>query len=839
MSTSLLSALGFEIAKHLTTSYVIDKSFGQAKKLIARNKVEISLRNALEAAEKRFINESYEGKDIDLCHAVLKLPVATLPSINNELIEFSKKPRTAVLEKAIYDQLKKDFPNIDENRIETNAQNYAKFVLEEITLVDKNIRETLRDISVFNIESHMEESESLLRDIKNIIQSEQVREMDIYIPQKPTIPLIGRAKEKQEVLSSLHSSMPLVFIVGPGGIGKTALTLEIAHLCREQSMFELIVWMSAKEEEFVVNQLTAARERRRPDVKNLDDIFNVIGRTAGIPISDYPRIKKEEIVISILSKKRCLVVLDNFETLEDKDAISNFLKFGIPYPSKFIATSRQSIEAGNIVHIGGMSKEDSKIFIKTLADNFGITNSLLTDEKVLDDIRKWSGGVPLVMKLIVGQMNDKFGKKDIENLLAKDLKDQELIFFCLGGSYAPLPIVDKHVLQAVALFDRPLTRKAVSTIVELGAGILDESLKNLQGKSLIDYYQSNQEWTFSMLPLTRTYVRSQPFNEINEFFSRASKYYSKLTTEYKHDFYLLEREFENILHILDWCHDEDKGAFIDLFSNISLYLGIRGMNVERLKYAEESIRFAKEIGLYEKSAWIEVFDYGWILQNRGIEEQKIAETLYLNNIKKYDGKVEYLKVVALAYRNLALLKRITFEEGNTDEKSLGMLQEARELAEISLKYWQKTDDSYWIAATKDILGGIAIDVGDYDAAENYYLDALEIDIKSNDKEGQALATSNLGRVNIKKGKYADALFLLQEALQIDIELKRLHGIATELRRQAYVYDRLGDCDKAEDFLKKSADMYLELGSKLRYSKIIEEISLVQRKRMGETLDFLF
>ena len=83
----------------------------------------------------------------------------------------------------------------------------------------------------------------------------------------PRSEFIGRETEKRILLEAIASRSPLISIEGIGGIGKTALALEVAHELAEVTrqgltdlemardvklpIFEAFVWVTAKDRELI------------------------------------------------------------------------------------------------------------------------------------------------------------------------------------------------------------------------------------------------------------------------------------------------------------------------------------------------------------------------------------------------------------------------------------------------------------------------------------------------------------------------------------------------------------------------------------------------------------
>ncbi|MBP0018006.1 MAG: ATP-binding protein, partial [Cyanobacteria bacterium SBLK] len=133
---------------------------------------------------------------------------------------------------------------------------------------------------------------------------------------------IGRRKEFKKLLELLSPENPVrrISIEGEGGLGKTALVLEVSYRCLHASLggasakiprFDAIIFVSAQFQRLtgigIIQRLRRERTQR--------DIFRAIARTLDLPELVYPPIEERlELLQSHLAKQSVLLIVDNLET---------------------------------------------------------------------------------------------------------------------------------------------------------------------------------------------------------------------------------------------------------------------------------------------------------------------------------------------------------------------------------------------------------------------------------------------------------------------------------------------------------------------------------------------
>lgn len=238
------------------------------------------------------------------------------------------------------------------------------------------------------------------------------------IPEEGPYEFIGRRKQinqiKDEIISIVNENG---IIYGPGGIGKTALIIQLTkelfeETNKENVLYDNIIWVSAKNRFY--DYIFDTIEEREPQVKSLDSIlFAILKFFEFENVEEYSFDDRKELVLDLLQDYKALLIVDNFETIQQAEADKIIDFFGTrakkalqrkPENFKIILTSRELIPSGfRQVELGGLDMRDSKRLIDSLYKRYKSNHSELAEEQK-EAIYHRTKGIPILIKHCIAKI---------------------------------------------------------------------------------------------------------------------------------------------------------------------------------------------------------------------------------------------------------------------------------------------------------------------------------------------------------------------------------------------------------------------------------------------------
>ncbi len=302
----------------------------------------------------------------------------------------------------------------------------------------------------------------------------------------------------------------LVLLLGMGGIGKTWLGTKLAKLIKDE--FDLVIWRSL---------------RNAPLIKDiLADLIQFLSKEKA---TDLPETidRRISLLISYLQASRCLLILDNFETIlqgctrqqgscncvagkyrPDYEGYGQLLRVvgQTPHQSCLLLTSREKPQAigrlegerlpVRILNLKGLQvKEAQKIF-----EQKGIFRSSQTD---YTSLIKYYAGNPLVLKIVSTTIKNLF-----DGNIAEFLNHNTPIFgdICvlLDQQMGRLSWEEQELMSCLAVQKKPVSVSELRSQIksQISAKTMLEILESLSARSLL----TQRTECFSLEPMVRDYV---------------------------------------------------------------------------------------------------------------------------------------------------------------------------------------------------------------------------------------------------------------------------------------------------------------------------------------------
>jgi len=586
-----------------------------------------------------------------------------------------------------------------------------------------------------------------------------------------------------------------------------------------------------------------------------EKVIIALGGKVALPIDITELINN---LLTLLSQRRCLLVVDNLETLLDKQRnlqdeyyqqfFSRWWQHGTT-STLFITTQDkpQLFKGLQSWHsLEGMKiPEGIELFNK-----FGIIGK---DEEIKKFVQ-YIHGHPLTISLVAGFLiedcNSQFNQ--IEEL---ELEQFELAYQEASGSHRDKQdarlswIVQQHLgrlsleqtefLINLSVYRLPFNREAAQYMwlkEEVKPLVINKKLQELCNRSLLI---KTEAINYKFDSLVQKFILQQENNLTNAHINAIGYYKTNLKNS--ESWQVLEdvREYLEIIN-----HHCELNQFIlakKFLDNCIIFLDLRGYHSilieiyeklilrwgKNLK-SEELCRFAdslnnlgtayyslgkyeQAIGFHQKSLEIQ--------QKIGDRNREGLSLLNLGNV--YNSLGEYEQAIGFHQKSLEIQQEIgdrnreglsLMNLGNA-YNYLGEYQRAIDYLQRSLKIQQEIGDHYGEGSSLNNLGNAYNCLGEYQRAIDFYQKSLEIQQKIGDRYGEGSSLNNLGNTCNFLGKYQQAINYFQKSLEIQQEIGDRYGEGLSLMNLGNAYNFLGKYQCAIDYYQKSLAIFQQIGTK--------------------------
>lgn len=598
------------------------------------------------------------------------------------------------------------------------------------------------------------------------------------LPTHPTA-LLGREREVAEVCTLLQGDVRLVTLTGPGGTGKTRLSLQVAaDLLGDFEHGVFLVELAPISDPVLVPSTIA----------QVLGVRDVGGRPVLDGLKDYTR------------GKSLLLVFDNFEQILPAASVVSDLLAASPR-LKVLVTSREPLrlrgeheyavlplalpDAPHAATPGAVSRFPAIALFAQRAQAIRADFALTTENApAVAEICARLDGLPLAIELAAGRvrlLTPQMMTERLERRLrlvtggARDLPDrQQTLRNTIAWSHDLLDEGERRLFRQLAAFVGGWGVEAAEAVCDLGdSGVLDvdllDCLESLISKNLIRRSEdSDGEARFGMLETIREYAleRLEESGEGGRVRRRHAKYYLVVAERAGPELRgaeqwawlnRLEAEHDNLRAALQFCIEQDE-------AEIGLRLG-------------------------------EALSHLWEVRGHRTEGRaRLAEVLRLTGTRAHPRSRANV---------LDELGYFALDQG--DQAA------ARTCHEESLAIMRALGDKRGIARSLDGLAWVANDVGDFSTGHALHEESLAIAREVGDRRGIALALSGLGYVASVRRDHAEARTLAEESLAIMRALGDRREVARTLAHLGAVAVDQEDHARARGLLAESLAIARELG----------------------------
>lgn len=602
----------------------------------------------------------------------------------------------------------------------------------------------------------------------------------------PLTALIGRERELAEVLAYLlRPAVRLLTLVGPPGVGKTRLALEVARsldpLFRDGVCFVSLA--AINDPELLPSAIMSAL-----------DLAETPGATFLAQIQQ--RLRDREL----------LLVLDNFEHLLGAALTVTVLLATAP-GLKVLISSRE------MLHVYGehlfevlpllLPAPESRRSLATLAQcpsvalftaraqatqyDFALTSA---NAELISTLCTQLDGLPLALELAAAR-SVRYGLQTVLDQISSQLhvladgpRDwparQQSLHATLDWSYALLSPVEQQVLRRISVCVDGCVREAAAALCAddgRSGPSVDDTLASLADKSLV--YRAPQSPTDGRVLLLET-IRSYGLEQLaasgdepivrrrhaEYYLSIAEAAAAQRSDQRRDALASLEREQPNIRVALQWSLDQNEAMALRFAA--ALWPFWRGHT-----HLHEGRRWLTAVlgrtsGCDSVVRGMVLYGAGWLAYDQSdiASAQVLFEEALL--IFRAQGTARAIGLVLHGLGELAYVR--------------GQYQGAAPIFEESLALFRQLDDTEEIAWSLDHLGRGAMYQGDYRHAAGLFEESVALFGSIQHQVGRAYALVNLGCAALSLGDLDDAQRFLEQALAQQQAVGDQKGVAI-----TYVY----------------------------------------------------
>ncbi|HEU0294900.1 MAG TPA: adenylate/guanylate cyclase domain-containing protein [Anaerolineales bacterium] len=647
---------------------------------------------------------------------------------------------------------------------------------------------------------------------------------------------IGRERETAEA-KQLLSKTRLLTLIGPGGTGKTRLTLKTAGDLVPS--FADGVWLA--------------------ELAPLADPKLIFQTIAGIfGLRELPNMPLNSVVIDYLRAKELLLILDNCEHLIEACAqLSENLLRNCPRV-KIITSSRESLgiagetvyrvpslslpDPAHVTREALVESESARLFVEraTAAQS----KFSLTDQNAASvaQICHRLDGIPLALELaaarvsvfspeeIAARLGDRF--KLLTGGSRTALPRQQTLRALIDWSYDLLSGEEQRLLRQLSVFAGGWTFEAAESICP-DLDVLN-LLAQLVNKSLVMVDEHENSTRYRLLETIRQYARDklleageseQVRNRHLDFFLQfAEKAETYMNGPHEMEWRtLLEVEYDNLRTALEWGMENDVEKVLRMGGALHLFWERHGYEVEGRRLMNDVLGRAKMLPPVEgEAARTRIFYQAKALNAIGFLSFGQGDNL---------GSVKALEESSILLRQIGE-KRLLAQALSTISIARGFLghwDKAYAAVEEAITLAREAGDKVTLGAALVYMGGVtAMTQHDLQKMYRYYEEGIELLRQAGSHWQMAMLEFAFANFTGSQGNYAEARSQFEACIPLFTELKDRHRLDMVHSELAHLERRQGRFEQAKTLYRETIQEWQRLGHRAAIAHQLECFAFIAK-----------
>ncbi len=660
------------------------------------------------------------------------------------------------------------------------------------------------------------------------------------LPPQPN-QIVGRKEELAQIQALLaDTANRLLTLLGPGGVGKTRLAIQLAHQ-RLQAYIHGIVFVPLADLNSPALLLPQIADAARISMADLDITTLLLPRIAdsvGIPLSGNTSIKEQ--IKNFFRDKEILLILDNFEHLVESASVLSEILEAAP-ELNILVTSRERLRLRweNVLEIQGLSFSTQnspavKLFeasAKRTSSNFSLTDDMHPDAQKICELVE---GLPLGIELAAAWVHNISLEKIVAEItkslevLQSDMRDanprHKSTRAVFEHSWSLLEDSEQMLLQRSAIFRGTFTHEAVQKVC--GNAKL---LQKLVDKSLVQILEENERRYYRLHELIRQFASEKIALELVNFRTYSNnhaKYYleilatSKNTFVQEDDFSRREIPFlvDNIRVAWKWGIENRMTQLVEASAfGLSILYSLKDWHIEALDV------FSHAYNLYTSQPdKVPTPVLAHLLNGKGIALYRNFQ--YAQAKEVFSESVRISREVGDAEMEgvaLCLLGSVNSLAGELEEGEINLLE--------SIKIGKKTGNNFILGRANNNLGLIYQDRGEQQKEEEAFLTSIEANREQGDYYDLCKVLNNYGLLKLNRGMLDEAQELFEESLEITIRIESRSVMSISLGNLGTVAYRKENIEEAIKWYDKKLLIARDIGDQAIIAQAITGLGVLYSK----------